>query len=143
VCDLDDRIAVAAGRTVREIFATDGEPAFRALERAAMAAALAEPPQVIAAGGGWAAQAGNLELVRDRAFTLYLSVSPAVAARRLAGTVDRPLLADTPLEARLAALLAEREPFYRLADRTMAVDHMDPERASAVVAELARQEAGW
>ena len=58
--DLDDLIVAEAGRTIPAIWAEEGEAGFRLRERAAMAAALADGPQVIAAGGGWIAQPGNL-----------------------------------------------------------------------------------
>jgi Shikimate kinase len=55
-CDLDQRIVGGTGQSIAEIFAGRGEPHFRDLERREMERALAEPPQVIAAGAGWAAQ---------------------------------------------------------------------------------------
>ncbi|HEX6984200.1 MAG TPA: shikimate kinase, partial [Planctomycetaceae bacterium] len=50
--DADAEIERRAGRTIREIFATDGEPHFRALEREVMADLLSRDDLVIAAGGG-------------------------------------------------------------------------------------------
>ena len=139
---LDSAIVSTAGKSVRDIFADHGEPHFRALERAAMELALGVP-QVIAAGGGWAAEPGNLEEVETRSLIIYLSLSPEIAAMRLAGTTDRPLLADTPLEARLSELLAAREARYRLAGVEIAVGQLSLERAAAAVAAAARHYGGW
>jgi len=141
-CDLDTRIAAAAGRSISAIFAVDGEAAFRELERRAMAAALAEPPQLIAAGGGWAAQPGQLDGVGAQALVIYLDVPPGTAAARLAGATDRPLLAAADPAERLGRLFREREAWYRQAPVRIAA-----ERTAAAVADdvaaAARREAGW
>ena len=114
--DLDQQIAALAGAPVAEIFTTRGEAAFRELEREAMDAALLGDPGVIAPGGGWAAQPGNLAAALAHALVIYLAISPEAAARRLEGDTTRPLLAGAvqPREM-LEKLLVAREPFYRLA----------------------------
>lgn len=106
-----------------------------------MARALGEPPQIIAAGGGWATVPGNLEQAEPAALTLYLSVTPETAARRLGAAGDRPLLGGEPLP-RLREQLAEREPWYRRAGLEIATDAA-PERVAAAVAVAARQYGGW
>lgn len=140
--DLDDAIVRETGRSIPELFAGDGEATFRALERAAMHRALAEPAQVIAPGGGWAVQEGNLEAVETSGFVIYLSVSPEVAAGRLAEDRDRPLLQGDPYR-RLEQLLHDRERYYRRAGFEVATDAMTPNRVAEAAALLARQYAGW
>lgn len=140
--DLDSAIVSTAGKSIREIFAEQGEPHFRVLERAAMDVALGVP-QVIAAGGGWAAEPGNLVAVETRALVIYMSLAPEVAAARLAGTTNRPLLSDAPLETRLAELIAARERYYRLAGVEIAVGSLSLERAAVAVASAARHYGGW
>ncbi len=108
-----------------------------------MAEALGAPAQVIAAGGGWAAQPGEVARAELRALLIYLSVAPAVAASRLDGTTDRPLLRAADRVGTLTQLLATREPFYRLAAVEVAVDSATPEMAAAAVATAARQYGGW
>lgn len=141
--DLDAEIVAASGRSIGEIFLAQGEAYFRELERGAMAAAVANGPQVVAVGAGWAAQPGNLPAVAGKALVLYLSVTAAEAARRLEGATDRPLLGDRPDEARLAALLAERSAWYQLADLEIAAGGASPEAVAAGVATAARQYGGW
>jgi shikimate kinase len=128
--------------TVTEIFAARGEAYFRDLERTAMATALGQPPQLIASGAGWAAEAGNLGLAESRALLLYLTISPLEGARRLALARDRPLLAAANLEARLTELLHLREHWYRLAGIEIPAAQ-SPEQVAAAVATAARQYAGW
>jgi shikimate kinase len=140
--DLDDTIVRETGLSIPELFAGRGEPAFRDLERAAMRRALAEEPHVIAPGGGWAAQPGNIEDAEPRALLVYLSVTPEVAAARLAEDRDRPLLQGDPYR-RLEQLLHERERCYRLAGFEVVTDAMTPNRVAEATAVLARTYAGW
>lgn len=142
-CDLDQRIAARAGKPITEIFASHGERYFRALERAAMSAVLAEPPQVVATGGGWAAEPDNIAAVSGRALLIYLSLAPAEAALRLAGSGDRPLLASESPVSRLTELLNAREHWYRLADIEIAVGQTPPGAVAASIAVAARQYGGW
>ncbi len=139
--DLDQVIAAETGDTVARLFADRGEQAFRDLERQAMSRILAGPPALVAAGGGWAAQPGNLDRAEPGAFTLYLSLPPEMAARRLGAAGDRPLLTGDPLP-RLREQLETRERWYRRA--AMEVDaSVAPERVAAAVIIAARQYAGW
>lgn len=141
--DLDRSIERRAGRTIADLFTLFGERHFRELERREMEAVLAGEPCVVAPGGGWAAQPGNLEGVRSRAYTIYLVVSPEVAARRLGESASaRPLLAGDPVGA-LRRLLVEREACYRRAEAVVATDGMDPAEVADRVLRLARSAAGW
>lgn len=139
--DLDTAIAEEAGCSIPELFAREGEAGFRARERRAMARALAGPPQIIAAGGGWAAQPGNLDEAELQALVVLLEVSPVVAARRVGAAHDRPLLVGDPLP-KLEALAAERAPFHARAGFAIAADAA-PELVAAALATGARQYAGW
>jgi len=140
--DIDDRIAFEAGRTVPEVLTEMGESAFRALERDHMARAMKEPPQVIATGGGWAAQPGNLETVAGRAIVIYLEVTPEVAADRVGDAADRPILAGGPLLEKMKELLGRREKYYRRADHTIKTDDMTDTLVGSAIAALARRHAG-
>jgi shikimate kinase len=142
-CDLDDLIVAGAGRSIPAIWADEGEAGFRDRERAAMAAALADGPQVIAAGGGWIAQPGNLLEAEPHALVLYMSLDPADAARRAAAQGGRPLLDGGDIEAKVRALLAERERWYRLAGVEVAVGTASPETAAESIVVAARQYGGW
>lgn len=140
--DLDQVIALGQGATIPELFARHGEAHFRQLEREALAELLASGrPLVIAAGGGWAAQPGNLEAVAGRALTIYLHVAPEVAAARLGPAHDRPLLTGAVLP-KLRELLASREARYRLADLEIDASAA-PDRVAAAVVTAARQYGGW
>jgi shikimate kinase len=142
--DLDEVIIRETGSTIPELFARGGEAAFRLLERDAMARALAAPAHVIAPGGGWAAQPGNLEGAQagSSPLVVYLSVSPEVAAARLEEARDRPLLKGDP-QHRLGQLLQARERYYQRAAVEVATDAMTPSRVAEAIAVVARQSGGW
>lgn len=140
--DLDDAIARDAGLPVPEIFRQHGEPAFRALEREAMDRALEDAPHVVAAGGGWAAQPGNLERAAAIALVVYLRCSPEAAARHLGEASGRPLLAADPLGA-LREQFSGRRAFYERAHAVVDTEDRSLSEVSAEIAALARTSGGW
>ncbi len=139
--DIDPIIERATGMTVAEVFAEFGERDFRARERELVLQALYLPPHIIAPGGGWAAEPGNLETVAGRALVIHLDIDPRGAAARLEGSAERPLLAGDPL-GRLTELARLRAPAYHRAPA-----RVDAERSPAVVADavvaIARGAGGW
>jgi shikimate kinase len=140
--DLDDEIARRAGAGIPDLFRDRGEPAFRTLECEEMERALAAPPSVIAAGGGWAAQPGNLETAAGRAVVVHLDCPPDEAERRLAGMKDRPLLAGDA-RAALTRLAAERAPFYARADARVTTAGRGVKTIAREIVALARSRGGW
>jgi shikimate kinase len=141
--DLDAVLVRRMGMPIARIFAEHGEGYFRQIEQEAMLAAVAEPASVIASGGGWMSQAGNLDAVREQVFVVYLRASVAVAARRTEEGEVRPLLSGEAPEARMAALLAEREPAYLRSDAVVENDREGTAAAAAEVAAHALSRAGW
>lgn len=134
--DSDQHVEHLTGRTVREIFERDGEAAFRVLEAAALADALAAPrPAVIAAAGGVVLDPGNRRRLSDAATVVWLRADPAVLATRVRLGDHRPLLGDDPLTA-LARMDRERRALYdEVADHVVEVGRRRPaEVAEAVLA---------
>ncbi len=124
VIDSDAVIEARTGRTVRQIFETDGEPAFRVLETAALVDALAEPePAVIAAAGGVVLRDENREaLKRSGARVVWLAADPAVLVDRVRAGGHRPALDQDPAGT-LRRMHETREPLYReVADLIVSVD---------------------
>ena len=128
VIDSDAVIEAATGRTVREIFATDGEDAFREFESAALLDALATPePAVIAAAGGVVLRAENRAALKHaNAKVVWLCASPALLVERVTSGAHRPLLDDDPAGT-LQRMHAAREQLYReVADAIVLVDNRTP-----------------
>ncbi len=124
VVDSDAVIEATTGRTVREIFATDGEQAFRNLETAALVDALSsDEPSVIAAAGGVVLRAENREAIkRSGARVVWMAAEPTSLVERVRSGTHRPAL-DGDAEATLRQMHETREPLYReVADLVVAVD---------------------
>ena len=141
--DIDSVLVRKEGKPITMIFAEQGEGAFRAMEREAMEVALANPPAVIAPGGGWAAQPGALDGARPRGFFIYLKTRAEVAAARAAPSGTRPLLMGENPEVEMRELFKEREPFYTKADATVQTEAKDVSQIAAEVVRLAQSSAGW
>jgi shikimate kinase len=125
VIDTDALIEDATGRTVREIFADDGEDAFRSIETAALRDALARPaPAVIAAAGGVVLRDENRAALRDaNARVVWLCATPAALVERVSSGAHRPLLDDDPAGT-LQRMYDDRHELYReVADAIVLVDH--------------------
>lgn len=108
--DTDADVEAVAGKAISEIFVDDGEPAFRALERAAVATALREHDGVLALGGGAVGDPATRGLLREQ-LVVFLDVGLADAAARVGLNRDRPLLLESP-RLQLKRLLDERRPLY-------------------------------
>jgi shikimate kinase len=118
--DTDVLVEERTGRTVSEIFAADGEAAFRAAEKEALDRALAVEGAVVATGGGTAVDAANLRAIRAAAPLVCLTARPELIVARAAAQGDaRPLLRDTERPRRVEALLEERATAYAQADLTV------------------------
>jgi shikimate kinase len=114
--DTDAMVEAAAGEDIPRIFATAGEAAFRALERAAVAQAIAGPPAVIATGGGAPVDEGNRAALWRGNLVIWLDAPISTLVARLgSGGAGRPLLAGEDPAPRLAALAEAREAIYRQA----------------------------
>jgi len=147
--DTDELIAATAGRSISEIFASDGEEVFRAMERAAVADVCASPaPLVIAAGGGAMLDPVNRRVAGTCATVVWLRADPGELAQRIvaqyaeAGT-ERPLLATTDPVASIERLTTLRTDAYAAA-ADVVVDTDDDsveEVADAILEELARCDA--
>ncbi len=135
--DSDAQVEARTGRTVREIWRMDGEPAFRALEAEALAAALDDPePSVVAAAGGVVLRAENRRrLEADDVEVVWLRADPATLDRRIraSGDTHRPLLDDDP-EGMLEHMAAERTQLYEsVADRIVDVDDLAPVEVARII----------
>ena len=109
--DLDDLVVKKAGKSIPDIFAQDGEPAFRELEARLLrqtVAKYAESTAVLALGGGAVLAPASAALLREKTVCIYLRATLDTLLARLAGeTAGRPLADDS-----LADRLASREPIY-------------------------------
>jgi shikimate kinase len=115
--DADAELERRAGRSIRDIFATDGEPEFRRLERDLLAELLRRDRLIVAAGGGAIQNAATRRDMQAAGPVIWLQASVDTIERRLAGDPTtggrRPNLTTTGGRAEIERLLAIREPLYR------------------------------
>lgn len=134
--DSDLVIEQRRGRSIREIFAEDGEAAFRAAEHEVLAELVRGPDAVVAAGGGAVEYQSSRRLLRGTR-VIYLRVSYDEAMRRVGGDAGRPLLR----RADLADVYRRRLPLYQsVATLTVAAAGRPAEAVcQEVISRLARE----
>lgn len=141
--DLDEAIALHAGKSVARIFAEDGETVFRALEKSLAGELLRGEPGVLATGGGFMMDPGNRANARGAGLVFYLETSPAQAADRVRSGTGRPLLDGLDTRVEINRLLGQRESGYLEAHERLSTDGLTVDEAAGQVAKLARERGGW
>lgn len=135
VRDTDHDVEQEAGRSISDIFVDDGEAHFRALERTAVARALAEHDGVLSLGGGAVLDPATRELLAAHR-VVFLQVGLTEAVKRVGLGTGRPLLLGN-VRARVKALLDERTPIYSaVASHTVTTDDLDPDEVATRIIEL-------
>ena len=129
VVDSDQVIQAQANTTITEIFAKQGEPAFRSLEQTAIAQLAQHDQQVISLGGGAPMFEPNQEVIAATGKAVYLSASPEVLWGRISGDAisdtQRPNLTDEGGLAEVRNVLAVRDSVYAAcADCTIDSDQL-------------------
>lgn len=120
--DSDAEIERTTGRSIPEIFAAEGEAAFRVLERRFIESGHPSARCVVACGGGLVVQPGMLELLKTRGVVVCLQASFETILKRTQGNRHRPLLnVEDPME-RIRTLYAQREPIYRRSGTVILTD---------------------
>ena len=128
--DADTSLEQVAGRSIPEIFASDGESGFRALESAVLNQVASWHSLVVATGGGVVTQPANWGALHQ-GVVVWLDAPDAMLLQRLqADPTPRPLMEAEDRAERLAALLAERRPLYAQADLRILQDGRPPEQVA-------------
>jgi len=137
--DADREIEARSGRSIRSIFAEDGEAAFRDWEERTLAELVAQARgAILATGGGAVLRESNRRRLRAFGFVAWLTGDPAELARRLeadrAGLADRPALTAAGTLDEIARVLAARTTLYRgLADAVIPTDGRDPSEVADAI----------
>jgi shikimate kinase len=138
--DSDKEIEKHAGRAIAEIFATDGEPAFRAREREFIERGHPAEGCVVACGGGLVVPDGMLALLRQRGIVVCLHAPLETILERTSRNALRPLLqVENPRE-RIQQLFAQRDPIYRAAGTVVLTDKRPLREIVAHVLRVYREE---
>lgn len=110
--DTDAAIEARTGRSIADIFATDGEPEFRRIEEEVIREALADHSGVLSLGGGAVTTPGVRDALAGHT-VVFLEISAAEGVRRTGGSTVRPLLAGPGRAEKFRELMAQRAPIYR------------------------------
>jgi shikimate kinase len=138
--DVDARIEQQAGKTITQIFQSEGEGYFRKLEREFAEELSAGEGQVIATGGGFVLNPQNIAVLRPKGFIVSLKASPRAIYERIRNEKHRPLLAVSDPLYRISRLLEERAERYRDADLLIDTDSKSPAGiADEIGAELVKR----
>ena len=121
--DLDEMISRKAGAPVREIFSTQGEPAFRQLEREAIQSLSELDNTIVALGGGAYVSQENRDIIRSIGPTVWIDCPLDVCLSRIPADGSRPMLGD---RAAMETLMAARCGDYSLAVVRIAAQDLDP-----------------
>ncbi|MBE6476540.1 MAG: shikimate kinase [Propionibacteriaceae bacterium] len=136
--DADDCLEEQQGRSISEIFATDGEAGFRAIETATVIELLSRPG-VIALGGGAVTNEAIRAALAGRD-VVWLTQSVGQGVERIGSSTHRPLMAGSDIAGTLRRLKAGRDPLYRQV-ATIRID-TDRKHPGRVATELAAA-LGW
>jgi len=131
--DTDNLISQAAGKSINEIFATEGEAAFRELETNVLSEVSSYKNLTIATGGGIVMSQFNWSYLQH-GIVVWLDVPVEVLYSRLEGDRSRPLLQNSNPLAKLQLILEERRPLYGNADVHVNINSQDtPEQVTMLV----------
>ncbi len=133
--DADSVIVERAGKSIEQIFAYEGENAFRALERQVIAELCQDNGQIISAGGGAFVDPDNRRVMLQGGTVFCLQASPETVYQRLkadndSGQAVRPLLAGADPLGRIRELLAQRAEAYGQAHHCIDTDELTPEEVA-------------
>ncbi len=114
--DTDNIIERDSGRSITNIFAEDGEPAFRDLESEAVRKISKLYNHIISTGGGVVLRETNMEILKRNGIIFCLTATPEEIYRRVRHQRHRPLLQTSDALAKIRSMLEERHPYYAEAD---------------------------
>ncbi len=133
--DMDTLIEERAGKPITEIFAQDGEPHFRELERDIARALAAQEGQIISTGGGIVLNPDNLTDYEKKGLVVCLQAAPETILERVKNDSTRPLLAGDKPE-KIIQLLETRKSLYEAIPHQIDTNGADPKSIAAKIIAL-------
>lgn len=138
--DTDETVECVVGISVTEFFESRGEPAFRAMESAALQQVLTQSPVVVATGGGIVESEANRHVMKQNGLIVWLNASPKIAFDRILNDPfsgqRRPNLTAMERLTEIGVLMEKRRPWYEeIADLTIDTSALSPDGVvSAILA---------
>ncbi len=138
--DLDELIELKQKRAISDIFAKDGEPYFRKVEKRVLKEVSKEKKFVVACGGGIVLDKDNIKIMKDAGLIICLTASPAVILERTSAYRHRPLLNVSNPRKQIELLLKFRAPYYAQADKTIDTSRISIREVVDKIIKLIREE---
>lgn len=126
--DLDELIELKERRTISDIFAKEGEPYFRRIEKQVLKDVAKEKNFVVACGGGIVIDKENIKVMRESGVIVCLNATPEAILKRTSGYAHRPLLNVTDPKKQIDLLLKLRAPYYARADVSVDTSRLSVEQ---------------
>ena len=117
--DLDELIEFRERRRIVDIFAKEGEPYFRKVEKKALKEVAGQKKFVVACGGGVVLDKENIQAMKKSGILVCLTAAPKEILKRVSENTQRPLLNVKDPARRIEVLLKMRAPYYMQADKTI------------------------
>lgn len=134
--DLDELIELKERRAIADIFAKNGEPYFRHIEKRVLKEVAQENKFVVACGGGIVIDKDNIKVMKDTGTIICLTATPEVILKRASGYEHRPLLNVLGRKKQIDLLLKLRAPFYAQADKTIDTSKLTVEEVVAKIVKI-------
>ena len=134
--EMDEVIEKETGKPIAKIFAEDGEPHFRTLEKKLLRELAQRSDLIVSCGGGLICDEENFKLLKESGAIFNLRARPQTIYQRTKDKDIRPLLnVRDPLE-KIKDLLKQRKPFYEKADYSLDTDEDTPEEVADKITQL-------
>lgn len=140
--DMDHVIEARAGKPISRIFAEDGEPRFRQMERELTVELSARSGLVIGCGGGVVLNPDNVRDYQRTGLLVCLTASPETIFQRTARAHHRPLLEEKDRFQRIVELLAKRKALYEAIPHRIDTEHLSPKDVADAIVQLYTGSAG-
>ena len=139
--DLDDLIELRAKTSIAGIFAKNGEPYFRKLEKQVLKEVAKENKFVVACGGGIVIDQENIEIMKQTGSIICLTTSSKAILSRTSGYSHRPLLNVADPQKQIELLLKLRAPYYARADHTIDTSKLSVQEVVGKIAKFTSRKA--
>ena len=134
--DLDELIELKERRRIVDIFAKEGEPYFRKIEKKALREVASQKNFVVACGGGIVLDKENIKVMKSSGLMVCLTAAPKEILKRVAANTQRPLLNVTDPAGRIEILLKMRAPYYAQSDRTVDTTRLSIKEVAAKISKI-------
>lgn len=134
--DLDDLIELKEKKRIADIFARNGEPYFRRIEKQTLKEVAKEKKFVVACGGGIVIDKDNIKVMKETGMIICLTATSEVILKRTAGYQHRPLLNVRDPKKQIDLLLKLRAPYYAQADKAIDTSKLSVEEVVAKIIKI-------